>query len=159
MANFSIFGERVARLRKPPLQSDRLATNKVAIVTPSWVLKKPSNELDNLSTLKSTNEKPKKVVKRKVVRRVKKKVEEPVVYKPKVIPNLPDKILWYIFDLLDYKNQCKSEAICRHWQRLIRQKQRREIKELSVEMVSLNHYLNAYFLVGIHNTHITAKSV
>lgn len=53
-----------------------------------------------------------------------------------LVPALPDRVLWQLLDLLDYRQQCKVERVCRRWQRLIRQKQRREIRELIVELVS-----------------------
>ncbi|KAI6184142.1 F-box domain-containing protein [Aphelenchoides bicaudatus] len=132
MPNFAIFGERVVRKALPPPPkaiNNRLAVNKQPEFLSHRLLKKPG-ELE----AKVVAEKPKKIVVRRVVRRRVKK-EDAVPYRPRVIPNLPDKILWCIFDLLDYKSQCKAETVCRHWQRLIRNKQKREIKDLSIEML------------------------
>lgn len=128
-ANYSIFGERVARLRKPPLPQplsvDKFSTNKAIGFTTNRLLRKPVSELESIfQQINNNNDKPKKFVKRKVVKKVPKKKDilpdSPFEYKPKFIPNLPDKILWHIFDLLDYKHQCKAEGVCKRWQKMVR---------------------------------------
>ncbi|KAI6228141.1 F-box domain protein [Aphelenchoides besseyi] len=136
--NFTIFGERVPRLRKPlpskPLPSPvpKLQSNPFLRLPLAPRFRQPDVRRNSLFKPIEPVNQPKTDVKRRV-----KKVhqEESTPYKPKFIPNLPDKILWHIFSLLDYKNQCKSEAVCRRWQKLMRQKHRREIAELSVEML------------------------
>jgi antitoxin component of MazEF toxin-antitoxin module len=87
MPNFAIFGERV--VRRPPAFPPPKPANQLAIIKPAFLshplLKKQNNELE------AKVEKPKKIIIRRVVRRRKK--EE---YRPKFIPNLPDKILWFV---------------------------------------------------------------
>ncbi|KAI6194396.1 F-box domain protein [Aphelenchoides besseyi] len=132
--NYAIFGERVPRLRKPPplkpLPSptvSKLQSNPFLRLPLAPRFRQPDVKRNSLFKSIEPVSQPKTDVKRRV-KKVQK--EELTPYKPKFIPNLPDKILWQIFNLLDYKNLCKCEA-----QKLLRQKYRKQVSELSVEML------------------------
>lgn len=53
-----------------------------------------------------------------------------------VIPSLPDRVMRRLFELLDYRQLCGVEGVCKRWQQLVRFTLRRRFRELVIEQVS-----------------------
>lgn len=139
-----MFAER-RRFFENLIEQERLAKEKAGIK-----IKPNPKRIFKPKTSKPLIEEPPKSVSKPKIAFPPKKVSNKI----KIIPSLPDRVVWNILDYLDYQQQCKAERVSQRWKKMVRQKQRREIRELTVELVSKKFTVIIYLIVTLLYTYI-----